>query len=684
MRYSLILFIGLFPFWGFTQDLCNIAPAGYSRFTPTVNQSTICSGETVTINLTGITDFTIYQGYTNQALNELNTLSQSTTATLSLTNIDPTDKNITLLIVGQRAGQRVIGCVNVLVRPIRTPSITYEACTNGQVFLFLDDPINIALGKLKIDWNDGRVIIVDPKTDPILKENFPVSPTITSRIFTIGPADGVTCGTNAPIEVNMRGKNNFTVITNLTPSPDNPKEVTFDLENAARGNYDLFIRRFDESYQSDPSEPPVPYTTISSGRNRISLPDKDGPFCFAANRRDYCPSNISNEICQVVLDQIVVLDKSTNQLEWTLQDIGRILGLLPRIGEDTKVNSNTITVLKYDSKDDVKSGTPESKLADVNLRLYKDTDASCQKEPCYQIVWRTEGQLRSMFPASSPSFTALSYSNLVCVDRETLPRPPAPEAWVSVLSDTEVQVNALLATPADWPTPVSFYSIRNQSDDFVGPQLSWTDATAKPTEGPACYQIQVTDECMLTSDWSENVCTIHLKAQSTTQIEWTNQSPFSPNPITGYAIFSSENGGSNVEEASYTPLNTTHFPELDRFTEAGTYVVEATSANGRSSLSNRLRIPLQFKLFLPNAFTPNNDGVNDLWGPQGRLVRLQSYSLKVFSRAGHLLWQGTQPSDFWDGTRQGQPLPAGKYGYRLELKTTDEAIQRAGSVHLIR
>jgi len=55
---------------------------------------------------------------------------------------------------------------------------------------------------------------------------------------------------------------------------------------------------------------------------------------------------------------------------------------------------------------------------------------------------------------------------------------------------------------------------------------------------------------------------------------------------------------------------------------------------------------------LPNFFSPNKDGINELF--------LEGFNLKVFNRAGLLLYQGT---DGWDGTYKGKPMQQGTYLY---------------------
>lgn len=87
-------------------------------------------------------------------------------------------------------------------------------------------------------------------------------------------------------------------------------------------------------------------------------------------------------------------------------------------------------------------------------------------------------------------------------------------------------------------------------------------------------------------------------------------------------------------------------------------------------------------LKIPNVFTPNDDGINDVW----EIIHLDQYPisvLKVYSRWGVEVFSATGVHEPWDGTFQGNRLPADVYFYVLELNNPQENV-RSGSVTLIR
>lgn len=72
-------------------------------------------------------------------------------------------------------------------------------------------------------------------------------------------------------------------------------------------------------------------------------------------------------------------------------------------------------------------------------------------------------------------------------------------------------------------------------------------------------------------------------------------------------------------------------------------------------------------LVIPKFFTPNADGYNDLFLPEG-LEFFSSFELSVFNRFGQLLKNAGQDNPSWDGTLNGTEMPADTYWYRLRIE----------------
>jgi large repetitive protein len=84
-------------------------------------------------------------------------------------------------------------------------------------------------------------------------------------------------------------------------------------------------------------------------------------------------------------------------------------------------------------------------------------------------------------------------------------------------------------------------------------------------------------------------------------------------------------------------------------------------------------------LTIPNAFTPNGDGVNDTW----QIENIHMYpgaQIQIFNRWGQLLWMGS-PSTEWDGTYNNKPVPTGTFIYVINLYNGEEP--RIGNVTVV-
>ena len=97
-----------------------------------------------------------------------------------------------------------------------------------------------------------------------------------------------------------------------------------------------------------------------------------------------------------------------------------------------------------------------------------------------------------------------------------------------------------------------------------------------------------------------------------------------------------------------------------------TYTLYATSPFGCSTVSDDVFVKVFKKVFVPNSFSPNGDGINDTWQIRG-LDSYPSPSLKVFTRYGGLVYEAGQYLSPWDGTYNGKPLATGVYYYLLDL-----------------
>ena len=131
-------------------------------------------------------------------------------------------------------------------------------------------------------------------------------------------------------------------------------------------------------------------------------------------------------------------------------------------------------------------------------------------------------------------------------------------------------------------------------------------------------------------------------------------------------------------------------PDPVIYSAPGTYkvVLIATSADGcRDTATARITVRVVEEVTIPNAFTPNGDGVNDRFVI--RYTGAERIEATLYDRWGNLIWSQSQSALSgtleWDGTIKGTPAPEGVYSGIVFLKTpTGKEIRRAFTVTLLR
>lgn len=98
-------------------------------------------------------------------------------------------------------------------------------------------------------------------------------------------------------------------------------------------------------------------------------------------------------------------------------------------------------------------------------------------------------------------------------------------------------------------------------------------------------------------------------------------------------------------------------------TAPGTYSVIVSNGCGSATVSATLA-QSDCSIFIPTAFTPNNDGLNDFFRVTGASY-IRTFSMDVYNRWGQQLYSNTNPFTGWDGTFKGRQQDAGRYVYYI-------------------
>jgi len=124
----------------------------------------------------------------------------------------------------------------------------------------------------------------------------------------------------------------------------------------------------------------------------------------------------------------------------------------------------------------------------------------------------------------------------------------------------------------------------------------------------------------------------------------------------------------------------------------GKYQVEMESqigCTGRDSIYIKIiedEIPPESHIFIPNAFSPNGDGVNDVFVMKCDGLSIVDCRLSIFDRWGGEIFSGDGISSGWDGRKNGKDCPGGVYVYKIvfSLDGVPGSRERVGTVMLVR
>ncbi|NNE26001.1 MAG: T9SS type B sorting domain-containing protein [Saprospiraceae bacterium] len=180
------------------------------------------------------------------------------------------------------------------------------------------------------------------------------------------------------------------------------------------------------------------------------------------------------------------------------------------------------------------------------------------------------------------------------------------------------------------------------------------------TVGPCAPAIAVENPCDLIGENVTPSELINTISWSSVKFECINSQD-----IQGYNIYYSDNINETVEFIGYVEDDTFNsYEHLPSEGISGCYAVSSVDSLGNEGLLSELVCVDNCPVYtLPNTFTPNNDGANELFVPiENRFV--SSIDFKVYNRWGNLIFQTNDPEINWNGTMDnGTEVDEGTYYY---------------------
>jgi len=106
--------------------------------------------------------------------------------------------------------------------------------------------------------------------------------------------------------------------------------------------------------------------------------------------------------------------------------------------------------------------------------------------------------------------------------------------------------------------------------------------------------------------------------------------------------------------------------------------------SGISSLSNTAEAIPKPLLYIPSAFTPNGDGLNDSFGVKAEGIK--SFNLQIYNRIGEMVFESDDIQNYWDGSYKGKKITSTDvYVYQVKAIGKNNSVlpEQTGRVTLV-
>lgn len=221
---------------------------------------------------------------------------------------------------------------------------------------------------------------------------------------------------------------------------------------------------------------------------------------------------------------------------------------------------------------------------------------------------------------------------------------------------------------------------------------TFTDTLINPSEASFIYKIIAKDSCGNLGKESNIGKTILLKAKNENNkfalLQWTPYEDWQQyGVVANYIIEAIDSADHFTEIAKLNSSNAAYSDDnfWNKEKQQRCYRIKAISnADAKTqSSSNIICLPYIPQLWIPTAFSPNDDGLNDTF----RILStgITEMELQIFNRWGERICILNNANDGWDGKYKGEKVSAGEYIYVLKAKGTDQQkIYTTGSIMILR
>jgi gliding motility-associated-like protein len=236
--------------------------------------------------------------------------------------------------------------------------------------------------------------------------------------------------------------------------------------------------------------------------------------------------------------------------------------------------------------------------------------------------------------------------------------------------------------------------IGNPTANFYTENVSYTDTVPTHRYFPYYYRVFEVDNCDNLSQTGKYKRTIFLDGihnGEKANLFWEGYDNWEYAPREHHVDYISRQGPlylGRTDAAITTFSDPSFYMDIDGYYPYRVYTI---STSGDTSYSNVAYVSGAGVYNIPNSFTPNNDGLNDVFNfytlfMTGETINgVPDFEIEIYNRWGQIIFYGTDIDKPWDGTSGDNLQPPGVYKYRIKFTDGNENRKfLGGMIHLIR
>jgi gliding motility-associated-like protein len=222
-------------------------------------------------------------------------------------------------------------------------------------------------------------------------------------------------------------------------------------------------------------------------------------------------------------------------------------------------------------------------------------------------------------------------------------------------------------------------------DSFLPNQRDFIDKLVKTHSYSYQYKISVTNLCgekFFTYPHNSILLQGEKVSDFDLYLHWTDYANW-PEGVNRYEIYRETSTEANYElVTSTTDTMLTFEAGLDGIHQCFRIIAVQEGNENVRSWSNKACFEFDPVMRVPNAFTPNNDGLNDSFVVIS--ANIASFDMQIFNKWGEMVYQSNDRLDGWDGSFRGRPAPIDVYVVVIKYQGNTPEITYTGNISLIR